>query len=276
MLHLRLALTLIIGLTLVAAPFSLASHAYVKGCDRGVLGSVSSQALAEALKKVSPAISDTAPAVYHSRAERCVPSIIALRSTRLLHNFDRAYVNVYRGAQPFLRNDPDQSEDGISLLKAVGVTDVINLREPRLGSAAPQHPVKREYDRCAATGMTFHSIPLTSFDIGLPLFGNKFGKHIEDVAYAVALVKWLKKNNRVVYVHCAEGADRTGTVIAMLRLLDGMPLDDVLREADEHSFSRFQRGMRKFIKQNASPDRIKNFSQLVNESLLLVEQSSGK
>jgi protein-tyrosine phosphatase len=215
------------------------------------------------LKKIATA-SEGDVNVYRSRELRRMPCTLASADKTLLPNFDHVEGGVYRGGQPFLRVSSDQTRrDGISLLAEMGVTDIIDLREVSKDSDPSQHPVYRERDRSAEEGIKFHSVPLQSLDLGLPFFGTSFDKSEPCVACVVALIQRLEKDGRVIYVHCAHGADRTGVVFAMLRLLGGARADVALAEADDHSFSRFQRGMRHFISRYKEPERLEEFRRLV-------------
>ena len=207
------------------------------------------------LQNLIPAWSINEPQLYRTRKARRVPRV------SLLRNFDRVSQNVYRGGQPQLISSAVEASkpDGIALLRAMGVTDLIDLRGP-----SPERTA-RQRARCKRENITYHVVPLPSLDLGLPLFNGDLAEHLRDVAQAVALIKRLENSNRVVYVHCAKGADRTSVVIAMLRLLDGASLDVAMSEADDHSLSFFQKGMRRFIKRHARPNRLAQLRQLVRQ-----------
>ena len=215
---------------------------------------VSIAAQAAALRNVIPAWSISEPQLYRTREARRVPRVL------LLHNFDRVSQKLYRGGQPQLSSSSTEAskQDGITLLRAMGVTDLIDLREP-----SPERTA-RERARCASENISYHAVPLPSLDLGLPIFNGNFAEHLHDVAQVVALIKQLEDSSRVIYVHCAKGADRTGVVVAMLRLLDGASLDVAMSEAHDHSLSIFQRGMRRFIERHAQPKRLARLRQLVN------------
>lgn len=240
--------------------------AYGDDCEKlNLAAGVALQTQTGALKRIATA-SESDVHVYRSREARQMPCSLVAYDRTLLPNFDHVTERVYRGGQPYLRATSDQSTtDGIRLLSVLGVTDIIDLREVSKDSDPTKHPVNRERDRSREEGINFHSIPLQSLDLGLPFFGKSFEKSEPDVACAVALIQQLEKSGRVVYVHCAHGADRTGVVFAMLRLLGGAPSGVAMMEANDHSFSRFQRGMRHFINRYQEPARLEEFRRLVDK-----------
>jgi protein-tyrosine phosphatase len=217
---------------------------------RPLPSSASLKDAATALKGVAPSWNKEKPGEYSSREARQVPCI------RWLPEFDRVSSGLFRGAQPVMTAD-FSGEDGITLLRQMGVTDIVDLREY---SEVEVH----ERVRAIEERVAFHNIPLPSFDTGLPLLGGKLASHIDCIAAAVSLIQRLEQAGHTVYVHCSHGQDRTGVVIAMARLLEGAPLQTAMAEAKDHSLSRFQRGMKRFIEENASSERLAAFRILVD------------
>ncbi|MGB9181137.1 MAG: tyrosine-protein phosphatase [Pyrinomonadaceae bacterium] len=248
-------LCLLFVVLLLAADFSTASSAASGDCNKRALpAGASIQEQATLLKNSQSALRVGEPDSYSLREARNVSC------SRLLRNFDRFSASIYRGGQPVLSSSSEtQKMDGISLLRAIGVTDIINLR------GKSKNDFEQERARSNAESITFHSIPLPSLDFGLPGMGKKLSKHVDDVARAVALAQKLEADGRVVYIHCSHGADRTGVVVAMMRLLDGATLKTAMAEAEDHSISVFQNGMRDFIERYADADRLKEFRNLVEE-----------
>lgn len=96
---------------------------------------------------------------------------------------------MYRGGQP------DRAQ--LLVLKALGVEQVLDLRR--------EHPLVRraEHDHARATGLQFYHLP----------FLGIFGASNELLCTGLeAIVRGR------VYVHCENGRDRTGLVVALYRV----------------------------------------------------------
>jgi protein-tyrosine phosphatase len=211
------------------------------------------EAAVERIRGLAPAWSAGASSAYASRASRRVPEV------PFLENFDRVEASLYRGHFPDMRSrrSPDEP-DGLKLLRALGVTDVVSLR-------TRESALARERERCAEEGLRLHSIPLRGWDPGIPAPRLGIAGERREVARAVALVKCLLAQGRVVYVHCSHGRDRTGVVLALYRLAAGSPPEAVWSDARDHGLSPWQFGMRRFVRQHVSPERLEEFRRLVAE-----------
>ena len=102
-------------------------------------------------------------------------------------NFYQVTSNLYRGAQP--------TATGMSQLKAMGIKTVINLRA-----------FHSDKDEVAGTG-------LKSFRLETEPW------HAEEEDVVSFLKAVTDTNNLPVFVHCQRGADRTGTMCAMYRIV---------------------------------------------------------
>ena len=102
-------------------------------------------------------------------------------------NFYQVTTNLYRGAQP--------TAAGMAQLKAMGIKTVINLRA-----------FHSDKDEVAGTGLK--SIRLET---------EPWHAEEEDVVSFLKAV--TDTNNLPVFVHCQRGADRTGTMCAMYRIV---------------------------------------------------------
>jgi protein tyrosine phosphatase (PTP) superfamily phosphohydrolase (DUF442 family) len=104
-----------------------------------------------------------------------------------LTNFYRVTTNLYRGAQP--------TAEGMAQLKAMGIKTVINLRA-----------FHSDKDEVAGTGLKsirFETKPW----------------HAEEEDVVGFLKAVTDTNNLPVFVHCQRGADRTGMMCAMYRIV---------------------------------------------------------
>ena len=95
--------------------------------------------------------------------------------------------NLYRGAQP--------TAEGMKQLKAIGIKTVVNLRS--------FHSDKDELVGTGLKGVRFETKPWHAEE--------------EDVVAFLKIV--TDTNNLPVFVHCQRGADRTGTMCAIYRIV---------------------------------------------------------
>src|SRR5262245_11992677 len=114
------------------------------------------------------------------------------RSIEKLPNFHQVNENLYRGAQP--------QRDGMKKLSELGIKTVINLR-------GASDDTRKEQADAEASGIRYFNIPMSG--LGRPTDGQ--------VERALAIID--ARENWPVFVHCQRGADRTGVVIAVYRIL---------------------------------------------------------
>lgn len=122
-----------------------------------------------------------------------------------LSNFYEVTTNLYRGAQP--------SAQGMKELKSMGIKTVLNLR-------------------------TFHSDHglVSSGDLKLARLHMK-PWHAEDEDVVAFLKIASNTNNLPLFVHCQRGADRTGMICAMYRVvICGWAKEDAIKEMKEGGF----------------------------------------
>jgi protein tyrosine/serine phosphatase len=122
-----------------------------------------------------------------------------------LSNFYEVTTNLYRGAQPTAK--------GITELHAMGIKTILNLR-----SYHSDHHLVSSGDLKLAR---LHMKPWRAAD--------------EDV---VAFLKIVSNTNTLpVFVHCQRGADRTGMVCAMYRIVEcGWTKEAAIKEMKEGGF----------------------------------------
>jgi protein tyrosine/serine phosphatase len=143
-----------------------------------------------------------------------------LPATEGILNFGRIDDHLYRGAQP--------DAAGIARLKQLGVTTIINLR------------TAKEIWSVEAAAALSNSIVYTN----IPLEG--MGRPTqEEMARILSVINGAPGP---VFVHCAHGCDRTGTVIACYRIQhDGWDAAAALKEANRYGLSILERGMREYV-----------------------------
>lgn len=145
---------------------------------------------------------------------------VAPRS-RALPNLHKVNERLYRGGQP--------REGGLSELAALGVHTVINLRDD-------DERAEAEASEARAAGLRYFNVP----------FG-RFGRPAdEQVERVLALIS--APENGVVFVHCAKGRDRTGTIVAVYRITrDRWTGERAKKEAEHYGMKFWQRRMKDYI-----------------------------
>lgn len=135
-------------------------------------------------------------------------------------NFGKVSDTLYRGAQP--------DTNGINNLKKLGIKTIISLRQPGTAWTA-------EAAAARAAGLVYTNFPMSG--ISKP--------KAEQVRTILATIDSLPGP---VFVHCAHGCDRTGTIVACYRIQhDRWSAASAQEEADRYGMSDFERGMRLYI-----------------------------
>ena len=139
-----------------------------------------------------------------------------------LPNFHRINENIYRGGQP--------TAEGIKRLAGLGIKTVINFRDSRAG-------VEREKQAAEENGLQFINLRLNNW---FAARDDKIHKIIEVIT---------NPEHQPVFIHCKRGADRTGTVVAVYRMLhEGWTAVEANREAKRHGIGWWQVWMKDYIK----------------------------
>jgi len=135
-------------------------------------------------------------------------------------NFQVVSNGLWRGALP--------SHKAIAQLAKSGVKTIVDLRYTS-GSQQKEAEVAKQY------GVNYVNIPL-GFEH--PSLGA--------VAKFLAIVS--KPANQPVFVHCRQGADRTGTLVGVFRILhDHWSFKEAYQEMRTHHFKPFLAGMKSFV-----------------------------
>ena len=137
-----------------------------------------------------------------------------------LPNFHEVDRGVYRGGQP--------KPGGLEKLKELGIKTVIDLRN--------EHN-QNESAEATANGMQYFNFPMERM-------GRPDEETVEKVLDIIA-----DGNHQPVFVHCARGADRTGTIIAIYRIkYDGWTSERAKAEAKSFGMAPWQVQMKKYIR----------------------------
>jgi tyrosine-protein phosphatase SIW14 len=138
-----------------------------------------------------------------------------------LPNFHSVSEKLYRGAQP--------RKGGIRKLAELGITTIINLRDDDERAEAEAKEAKAE-------GIRYFNVPFKRM-------GRPTDSQIEQVLKLIN-----SPENGVVFVHCQQGQDRTGTVVAIYRIVhEGWTARDAIKEAEHYGMRVWQYAMRDYI-----------------------------
>src|SRR5262245_998169 len=135
-------------------------------------------------------------------------------------NFHQVTEHIFRGGQP--------EADGWAQLAGLGVTTVIDLRR------GVEHSISAESTAVTNAGMQYLNFPMNGFDTPTA----------EQMARALELLD--RPGN--LFVHCKQGRDRTGTVIAAYRISrQHWEPPRALAEARSLGMHWYESGMKRFI-----------------------------
>jgi tyrosine-protein phosphatase SIW14 len=154
------------------------------------------------------------PAALPIRAALAQPQVAGL------HRFYRVDEHIYRSAQP--------SREGLEALRKLGIKTVIDLRGDKDRSSESQ--------LLESMGIKYVNIPMPA--LGAPTLAS--------VKQAMALL--VDQTAWPILIHCEHGVDRTGTVIACLRISqDGWSNQKALDEAKQLGLASIQTAKKHFI-----------------------------
>ncbi len=140
---------------------------------------------------------------------------------RELPRFQQVSERLYRSAQP--------RDGGLSRLRELGIDTIINLR----GASAE---TRAEEAEARALGFNY-------FNIALPNWGRP-----EDTRVVRILALILAPENGRVLVHCKDGVDRTGMIVAVYRMThEGWTSNKALAEAHRAGMRWNQFWMRDYV-----------------------------
>ena len=139
-----------------------------------------------------------------------------------LPNFHKINENLYRGGQP--------TAEGIKRLAALGVKTIITFRDMR-------EKIRREKQLAEENGLQFIHLHLS----------NWFAAKDDEIHHIIEVIR--NPELQPVFIHCKRGADRTGTIAAVHRMMfDGWTVHEANREAKTHGIGWWQVWMKDYIK----------------------------
>ena len=137
-----------------------------------------------------------------------------------LPRFQQVTDRLYRGGQP--------REGGLRRLRELGIDTIVNLR-------GTSKTTKAEEVEARSLGFNY-------FNVALPNWGRPQDERVRRALLIIA----APQNGRV-FVHCKDGVDRTGTIIALHRVThQGWKTSDALAEANVRGMRRYQFWMRDY------------------------------
>ncbi len=155
----------------------------------------------------------------------CFASVVAAQSEpqyEELPNFHQVNERLYRGAQP--------RRGGIQRLAQLGIKTIINLR-------ADDERAHTEEREARDAGLQYFNVPFRRL-------GRPTNEQVERVLLIINAPE-----NQPVFVHCQRGADRTGTIIAIYRIIhDGWTSERAKAEANRYGMRWWQFAMKDYIR----------------------------
>jgi tyrosine-protein phosphatase SIW14 len=122
---------------------------------------------------------------------------------------------IYAGARP--------TEKGVEILKQKGIRSILDLEEWTFVPNPKQIVNERAW--AARNGIKFIRVPMRPLQAPSK---NQLDRAVLEV---------LKKANRPIYIHCRQGKDRTGMVVAVYRIrVDGWSTDKAYEEMKARGF----------------------------------------
>ena len=138
--------------------------------------------------------------------------------------------HLYRGAQP--------TTQGIHTLRDERIRTIINLRMP--GDVVPE-----EETEARACGIIYTNVPLCGWSAPTD-------------AQVAQVLSLIETSPGAVFIHCKYGCDRTGTIIACYRIKHDLWVNGrALKEAEDYGMSRWEPGMKHYIREFGKADRPK-------------------
>jgi protein tyrosine/serine phosphatase len=139
-----------------------------------------------------------------------------------LPRFQQVSEKLYRSGQP--------RAGGLVRLRELGINTIINLR-------GTSNTTRAEEAEARSLGFKY-------FNVALPNWGRPQDTRVERILAIIAAPE-----NGKVLVHCKEGVDRTGMIVAIYRMaLQGWSRNEALVEAERSGMRRIQFWMRDYVK----------------------------
>jgi protein tyrosine/serine phosphatase len=138
-----------------------------------------------------------------------------------LPRFQQVSERLYRSGQP--------RDGGLSRLRELGINTIINLRGAGVETRAEEAEAR--------------TLGLNYYNIALPNWGRPQEERVARIMRLIA----APESGRVL-VHCKEGVDRTGMIVALYRMThEGWNSQKALAEAERNGMRKTQFWMRDYV-----------------------------
>jgi len=169
-----------------------------------------------------------------------------------LPRFGQVNEKLFRGGQP--------RRGALHRLRELGIDTIVNLR----GTS----------DRTRAEEREARALGLGYFNVSLPNWGRPQDERVR----RILLIITAPQNGRV-FVHCKDGVDRTGMIVALHRITsEGWKTGDALAEAEQRGMRRIQIWMRDYAEDYANriqdPYADEDFGDRIGFGMRIVEQEA--
>lgn len=156
------------------------------------------------------------------------PDMAASVPLKGVDNFFRVTPDLYRAAQP--------DRDGMRALEAYGIKTVINLRRHH-----------SDVDEVEGMSLTLVELPKNAWNV-------------HDDAFVIKVLQAIRDAEKPVLIHCQHGADRTGLMVAMYRIIEqGWTREEALYELRNggYGFHTIWRNIPEYILEEADLEAIR-------------------
>lgn len=155
----------------------------------------------------------------------CAVAAFAQGAPAGLPKFEQVNDKLFRGGQP--------RSGALIHLRELGIDTIVNLR----GAS----------DRTRAEAAEARALGLNYFNVSLPNWGRPQDERVQRILMIIN----APQNGRV-FVHCKDGVDRTGTIVALHRITrEGWKTGEALAEAEQRGMRRIQIWMRDYAEDYA-------------------------
>ncbi|MBI4437298.1 MAG: tyrosine-protein phosphatase [Candidatus Omnitrophica bacterium] len=155
--------------------------------------------------------------------------LIPLIAFAEIPNFHEVEEGFFRGGQP--------EEAELQALKTLGFRTVVSLRNER-------SLIRWEEELVEKSGMAFVSIPMTWWK-------SPTQKQVQTFLDVVR-----QPERRPLFLHCREGRDRTGAMVALYRIVEARSVEEAYTEAKRYGFREGAIPLKRFILVKAKAFRV--------------------